>query len=60
MTIDQAKAILVEFDRLGLELMDGVNLLTERGIISDHVVLFGDIAKEDGQACIDFLKKMPQ
>jgi hypothetical protein len=55
-TIESAKAIIAEFDRLGLELSDGLNLLTNEGIISDHVVLFGDICNEDGKRCVEFLK----
>ncbi len=56
MTIENAKQVLQEFDRLGLEIIDGLNLLTEHGIISDNVVLFGDIAHEDGPACVEFLR----
>lgn len=56
MTIEDAKAVIAEFDRLGLELADGLNLLTNAGIISDHVILFGDICKEDGKRCVEFLK----
>ena len=55
MSIDDAKSIITEFDRLGLELSDGLNLLTNSGIISDHVVLFGDICNEDGKRCVEFL-----
>lgn len=56
MTIDDAKSVIAEFDRLGLELADGLNLLTNEGIISDHVVLFGDICNVDGKRCVEFLK----
>ncbi len=56
MTVTDAKIILQEFDRLGLEIIDGLNLLTEHGKISDNVVLFGDIAHEDGPACVEFLR----
>ncbi len=56
MTVSDAKIILQEFDRLGLEIIDGLNLLTENSIISDNVVLFGDIAHEDGPACVEFLR----
>lgn len=59
MTIDDAKQVITEFDRLGLELSDGLNLLTNAGIISDHVVLFGDIANADGKRCVEFLKGQP-
>ncbi len=56
MTITDAKIILQEFDRLNLEIIDGLNLLTEAGVVSDLVVLFGDIAHEDGPACVEFLR----
>ncbi len=56
MTIDDAKKIIIEFDRLGLELSDGLNLLTEAGVVSDNVVLFGEIANEDGKRCVEYLK----
>ena len=56
MTIEDAKSIIQEFDRLGLELADGLNLLTNAGIISDHVILFGDICNVDGKKCVAFLK----
>ncbi len=56
MTISDAKIILQEFERLNLEIIDGLNLLTNAGVISDLVVVFGDIAHEDGPACVEFLK----
>lgn len=56
MTVDDAKAIIAEFDRLGLEMIEGLNLLTDNAIISDNVILFGDIANEDGPRCVEFLK----
>lgn len=56
MTIENAKQILSEFDRLNLETIDGLNLLNEHGKISDCVILFGDVANEDGKACVEFLK----
>lgn len=56
MTIESAKQVIAEFDRLNLELADGLNLLTENGVISDLVVIFGDISREDGKRCVEFLK----
>jgi len=55
-TVTDAKIILQEFDRLGLEIIDGLNLLTDAGVISCNVILFGDIAHEDGPACVEFLR----
>lgn len=57
MTLDQGKQILSEFDRLNLEIVDGLNLLTEHGIISDHVIELRDICDSDANNCIIFLKK---
>lgn len=59
MTIEDCKQVIAEFDRLGLELSDGLNLLTNAGIISDNCVLFGDIANADGARCVEFLKGQP-
>lgn len=57
MTIESAKQILIEFDRLGIEIPEGMNLLLEHGQISDCVILFGDICNEDGKKCVEFLKQ---
>lgn len=57
MTVSQSKIILQEFERLGLEVVDGLNLLQENGVISDNVILFGEVANEDGPAAIEFLRK---
>ncbi len=56
MKVEHAKIILQEFERLNLEIIDGLNLLTEHGIISDNCVLFGDVSHEDGPACVEFLR----
>lgn len=56
MSVEDAKIIIAEFDRLGLEMKEGLNMLTENYLISDHVILFGDIAHEDGRRCVEFLK----
>jgi hypothetical protein len=56
MTIEQAKAILQEFDRLNLEIDAGLNLLTEHGKISDLCVTMKDIANADGARCVEFLR----
>lgn len=57
MTIQDCKLILQEFDRLNLEIIDGLNLLTQAGVMSDLVVTLGDISHEDGPACVEFLRK---
>lgn len=57
MTHDDAKIIIQEFDRLNLTIPEGLNLLLDHGKISDHVVMFGDVAHEDGPACVEFLKQ---
>ena len=56
MTIDDCKAIIAEFDRMGLEMREGLNMLTENYLISDHAISIGDIANEDGRRCVEFLK----
>lgn len=56
MTPDFAKAIITEFNRLDLDCNAGVNLLVERGIVSDQVVGLGDIATEDCARAVAFLK----
>jgi septal ring factor EnvC (AmiA/AmiB activator) len=55
-TIESAKQILIEFERLNLEIPDGLNLLLEHGQISDNVILFGSVCNEDGKRCVEFLK----
>lgn len=57
MTPDDCKKIMVEFDRLNLTIPEGLNLLMDAGKISDHVVMFGDVAHEDGPACVEYLQK---
>lgn len=57
MTTEDVKIIIQEFDRLNLTIPEGLNLLMDAGKISDHVVMFGDVAHEDGPACIEFLKQ---
>lgn len=56
MTIEDCKQILIEFERLNLEIPEGLNLLMEAGVMSDNVVMMGDIANEDGKKCVAFLK----
>lgn len=58
MTPDDCKLIMREFDRLNLEIPEGLNLLTNKGLISDHVVLLGDVAHEDGRRCVAALMRM--
>jgi len=57
MTIQHAKNILTEFDRLNLELVDGLNLLNEHGLVSDLCIGLGDVDNEDCDRCIEFLKQ---
>lgn len=56
MTIDLAKQLLSEFDRLNLETVAGINLLDEVGLISNLVVDLGDVANEDVPKCLEFLE----
>lgn len=56
MTIDDAKAIIIEFDRLGLEMREGLNMLTENYLISDHVIDMKDICDHDAKKAIIFLQ----
>lgn len=48
--------LLHEFNRLDLPLYDGVNLLTELGLISDNCIYSDDIADEDAEFATDILK----
>lgn len=59
MKISDAKLILHELDRLNLEIRDGINLLDDAGVISNHILGLGDIADEDGAKCVEFLQKYP-
>ena len=59
MTIDLAKQLLSEFDRLNLETVAGINLLDEVGLISNLCESLGDVANEDVPKCLEFLKKYP-
>lgn len=58
MTTTQAKQILIEMDRLNLEAIGAMNLLDEQGLISNQVILLQDIANEDAEKCVEFLKKL--
>lgn len=55
----QTNAIKFEFDRLGLTDEAGLNLLTDQGLISDLCVLMPDIANEDAQKSLNWLRQQP-
>lgn len=51
-----AELLLAQFARLGLGEVEGLNLLTENGLISDNAVFWGDIADEDAEVSTEILK----
>jgi len=55
----QKNTMQFEFKRLGLDEEAGLNLLTEQGLISDLCVLMPDIAFEDAQKSLNWLRQQP-